>query len=152
MSTQTAKETTAKPGVDWQALTDEYARGASDVEIARLLGITITKFYQVYEQNKAFADFVDAGRTLAQAWWYHAGRSNLMTKGFNVSLYNFIMKNRFGWADKVEAADTTDKDNLDLNDLKTKVAIQLKKLAETSPEVLSSVKLLSQHLPKDEND
>lgn len=137
-----ALETTSKATINWEALSDEYANGASDVEIARALGITISKFYQLYEKNKAFADFVDAGRTLAQAWWYQTGRRNLMTKGFNVTLYNFIMKNRFGWADKVEQADTTDKDNLDLNDLKTQVAIQLKKLAETSPEVLSGVNLL----------
>ena len=141
-----ATATSPNNPIDWASLTSAYEQGASDVEIAKMLNLTAAKFYKLYESNPAFANFVDSGRTLAQAWWYEAGRKHLMTKGFNVSLYNFIMKNRFGWADKVESADTTDKDNLNLDELRAQVSSALKRLAQNSPELLSNVNLT--HLPK----
>lgn len=137
----TAAETTSKTAVNWESLTDAYGEGASDVEIARLMGITISKFYTFYEQNPAFTDFIDAGRTLAQAWWYEQSRKGLWHKGFNTPLYNFVMKNRYGWADKIESADTTDKDPINADALKAQVSIAMNRLAETNPELFNGVNL-----------
>lgn len=118
-----------------------YAEGASDVEIAALLDITIAKFYQLVEEEPSFAMLVEKGRTLAHAWYMQIGRKNLWNKEFNSTLYNFQMKNRYGWADKVDTADTTDKDHVNLDKMKSDLASALKKLAKTSPELLANSNL-----------
>lgn len=130
-------------GPDWGALLDAYGEGASDVEIARLLKITINRFYQLVEENPAFADFVERGRTLSQAWWYEKGRTGLWDKNFNVSLWNFNMKNRHGWADKVDTADKTDSDPVNLDQAKAQLAMALKQLGKKNPELVSGVNLNS---------
>lgn len=144
--------TTSNTTTDWNVLTEAYADGASDVEIARLLGITLAKFYHFYETNPAFADFVESGRTLAQAWWYSQMRKGLWDKRFNTPLFNFVMKNRYGWADKTELADTTDKDPIDADALKAQVSITMNRLAKTNPELFSGVNLYQSASKKDEND
>ena len=146
-----ATETTSKKQIDWDELTIAYGNGAADVEIARLLGVTISKFYELYETNVAFSDFVDSGRTLSQAWWYEQSRKGLWNKAFNTSLFNFVMKNRFGWADKMEATDNTDKDPVNLDQIKGQVSVAMKKLAESNPELFSGVNLNLNAKPKDEN-
>lgn len=147
-----ASEITPKTQVNWDELTDAYGSGAADVEVARLLGITISKFYQLYENNPAFSDFVESGRTLSQAWWYEQARKGLWNKSFNTPLFNFVMKNRFGWADKIEAADTTDKDPVNLDQIKSQVSGAMKKLAESNPELFSGVNLQRIAKQQDEND
>ena len=135
---------------DWQALLDSYAEGASDVEIARKLKLTIRRFYQLCEESPAFNDFADKGRTLAQAWWYEKGRTALFDKTFNTALWNFNMKNRYGWADKVESSDTTDKDPVNLDEAKAQLASALRSLGKKNPELLSGVNLHA--TPKSENE
>lgn len=126
---------------NWEALLEAYGEGASDVEIARLLKITMARFYELMEEHPAFADFVERGRTLAQAWWYEKGRTSLWDKSFNTALWNFQMKNRFGWADKVDTSDTTDKDPANLDQAKGQLQQALKRLAKKSPELLSGANL-----------
>lgn len=145
-------ENTNKPAVNWDLLTEEYANGASDVEIAKMLGLTIAKFYKLYETNPNFAGFIDSGRTLAQAWWNQQARKGLWAKGFNTPLFAFVMKNRFGWADKVETTDTTGKDDINLDQLKGQVSATMKKLATTNPELFSGVNLHTSATAKGEND
>lgn len=118
-----------------------YAEGASDVEIAALLGLTTAKFYQLLEEQPAFAMIVEKGRTLAHAWYMGVGRKNLWNKEFNTALYNFQMKNRYGWADKVDTTDSTNKDPVNLDQMKSELSSALKKLAKTSPELLSTSNL-----------
>lgn len=132
---------TTSNGPDWKALLAAYGEGASDVEIARLLGITINRFYQLIEETPAFAQFAEQGRTLAQAWWYEKGRTGLWSKEFNTSLWNFNMKNRYGWADKVDTADKTDSDPVNLDQAKAQLAIALKHLGKKNPELLSGANL-----------
>lgn len=143
--------TTSKPQVDWDVLTEAYAEGQSDVEIAKHLGITIARFYRLYEDNTAFSEFVDAGRSLAQAWWYEQMRKGLWNKNFNTPLFNFVMKNRYGWADKTETTDTTGQDNLNADQIKTQLSIAMRKLAETNPELFSGVNLTETPIKKGEN-
>jgi hypothetical protein len=132
-----SKET--KP--NWEALLEAYGEGASDVEIARLLKITISRFYELMEEHVAFADFVDRGRTLAQAWWYEKGRTSLWDKNFNTALWNFQMKNRYGWADRVDTTDKTNLDPVNLDQAKGQLQQALKRLAKKSPELLSGANL-----------
>ena len=145
-------ETTPKTKVDWDSLVQLYADGASDVEIAKELGVTIAKFYRLYEENPNFAEFVENGRSLAHAWWLTQSRKGLWNRSFNTSLFNFVMKNRYGWADKVENTDTTGKDDIDLDHVKGQISAAMKKLAETNPELFRGVNLLGTPIEKDAND
>ena len=149
MQPRTEMETGSNKVPDWNRLMQEYEIGASDVEIAVLLGITLNRFLQLEQENPAFAEFVERGRTLARAFWYRVGRTALYDKNMNTSLYVFNMKNRFGWADKVETNDTTDKENLDQDKLRAQLQIALKRLGKKNPELLSGANL---HLTKNAND
>ena len=118
-----------------------YLSGAGDVEVAKILDITIGRFYQMCEEMPEFNKFVEQGRTLAQAWWYEKARTNLWNKDFNTALWNFNMKNRFGWADKVDTADKTNSEPVDLDKAKGQLAATLKRLSRTNPELLSGINL-----------
>lgn len=126
---------------DWNALLDLYGEGASDVEIARALGITIARFQHLCQETPAFATFAERGRTLSQAWWVEQARLNLWKKDFNVALWNFNMKNRFGWADKTETTDNTDKGPVNLDQLNTQLVSALKALGKKHPDLLSGANL-----------
>lgn len=126
---------------DWSGALAAYGEGASDVEIAKILNITISKFYQLCEDTPSFRDFADRGRTLSQAWWYEQGRTGLFRKDFNVALWNFNMKNRHGWADRVETNDTTEKEPASLDQAKGQLAAALKSLGKKNPELLSGANL-----------
>lgn len=126
---------TAKPD-KWQILLGLYSEGASDAEIAKELDITIARFHQLCDENEAFGKFAEKGRTLAMAWWYKMGRVGLVMDKFSATLYGFNMKNRYGWADKVESNDTTNKDPVDINQLQGVLRNQLRKLAAKNPDML----------------
>lgn len=126
---------------NWAALLELYEQGAGDIEIARHLKITIKRFYQLIEEVPAFAEFVEQGNTLAQAWWIEKGRTALWDKTFNVTLYNFNMKNRYGWADKIDTADKTDTDHVNLDQAKAQLALALKHLSKKHPELVSGANL-----------
>ncbi len=128
--------------IDWKAIAEEYATGAADVEIAKLLDITINDFYRLEQEQPAFAKFVDKGRTMSQAWWYEKARKGLFTKEFNTALWNFNMKNRFGWADKTDIQDTTNKDPVNLDQAKSQLQAALKRVSQSSPEILSGLNLI----------
>lgn len=128
-----------EPKDKWQVLLDMYSEGASDPEIAKELDITIARFHQLCDENEAFAKFAEKGRTLSMAWWYKQGRVGLFMDKFNTALYNFNMKNRHGWADKVESNDTTNKTPVDINQLQGALRTQLRKLADKNPDMLRNL-------------
>ena len=123
-------------GPDWAYLSSLYENGAGDVEIARELKIPVREFYKMEKELPTFARFVELGRTMSQAWWYSKGRTNIANKDFNTSLYNFNMKNRFGWADKVETTDKSSDETLNADQLKAEIHRLGKKLSKKSPELL----------------
>lgn len=129
----------------WERLTKLYEIGAADVEIAKELGITIAKFRKLVKDNAQFATFVEHGNTLAMAYFYKIGRDGIFDKGFNTTLWAFNMKNRFGWADKVESTVASDEPQ-SADDMKNKVYGALRQLAKHSPEILRDLSL------KDEPD
>jgi hypothetical protein len=116
-----------------------YEEGAFDVEIAKHLGITIKRFNEMYDTNPQFTKFVDMGRTLSMAFWYGLGRRGTTMKGFNGQTWAFVMKNQFGWADKIETA-TQQIENENLDDLKSKLRKALQSLSKNSPELVDAVK------------
>lgn len=103
-----------------QNVIDLYTQGGSDAEVAASLRVTIKTFYKQMEDNVAFKELVEFGRTLSQAWWESQFRKNVANKNFNATLLTFYMKNKHGWADKVESTATTDNTNVNLDDLRTR--------------------------------
>lgn len=106
-----------QPSSNWgEQLMEEYKAGASDVEVAAVLNITMATFNMNYKDNLLFKQLVDLGRGLSNAWWHSMGRKNLVNRQFNTALWSFNMKNRFGWAEKSETVmedRPTDQQSLD---------------------------------------
>lgn len=119
-----------------EKVVDLYAEGGADVEVARLLGLSMKKFYELVEENSSFADVVERGRTFSQAWWMEAGRRGLFADKFNASVYALSMKNRFGWADKVETGDKASSMTVNADEAQAQLRHALKKLSKTNPELL----------------
>lgn len=126
----------------WDRCRSLYEAGAADVMIAKELGITIKKFRQLVTENESFASFVEMGNTMAEAYLNQVGLNGLFQEKFNTSLYYAIMKNRFRWTDKVESTTTID-DNSSLDEIKNKLAIAVRQLAKTSPELLTNIELIT---------
>lgn len=127
---------------DWEGLRALYEEGGSDYEAARFLRVTIRRFHQLQEESPAFADFVEMGNTLSAAWWYETGRKAMFRDKFQSGLFSFQMKNRLGWADKVETNDTTDKEPVNLEQAKGQLAAAMQRIATSHPELLDGAKLL----------
>lgn len=123
-----------------------YEDGASDIEICKALRFRPSVFDQNYSNNSAFRDLIDIGRIMAQAWWMEQGRKNVHNTKFNTSLYSLIMKNRFGWAEKVESNGLTLSKDESLDALSTKAKAVLPELIrKLHPELQDSeiLKVLS---------
>lgn len=136
-----------QPKTDWKAIALLYEEGASDVEVAKALNITETGFYSLVEENPAFATFVEKGRTMAKAWWYEQARTGIYAHKFNTTLFNFVLKNRYNWADKLDTNDTTDKDPVSLDQMRGQLQSALKQISKKHPDLLSGVNLY----PKEEH-
>lgn len=133
-------------------LSELYAAGASDAEVAAELKITIKEFYKQVGDNKSFATLVEYGRTLSQAFWEGQVRKNLTNKQFNTPLWAFYMKNKFGWADKTESVNSNENVNTDLDSLRTQVYGQIAKLIkENTPELTDAQRIFTQ-LGQDKTD
>lgn len=81
--------------------------GASLAEVSAEIGITRETLNQWRHSNEKFSDAVKNGIELSRAWWERKGRVNLENKDFNATLWYMNMKNRHGWADKVEKKQET---------------------------------------------
>jgi len=136
----TEKATTSKA----RQIIDLYSAGYSDAEVAAELRITIKEYHKTVKDNAAFGKLVELGRTLSQAFWESQARRNLVTKGFNSSLYAFYMKNKFGWADKVETTSTNEDTNISLDDLQNQIASKLREFEKrNTPEVTDAQSLFT---------
>lgn len=92
---------------------DMMGEGASKTEVAAELGISRETLSQWQNENgeyyiKDFSDAIKRGVQLSGAWWEKKGRVNLDSRTFNPTLWYMNMRNRFGWADKIEQTDKTD--------------------------------------------
>lgn len=131
-------------------LIENYRQGFSDAEVAAAMNITIKQFYAQLAENPSFSKLVEHGRTLATAFWEGLARKNVNNKNFNTSLYNFYMKNKYGWADKMETSNTTENTNINLDDLKAEINRKLKRLKDQNlPELADAQRVLQ---PADSNE
>ena len=118
---------------------EHYWDGYSDKEVAASMNITFREFNAMLSDNPTFAKLVEFGRTLSAAYWEGLARTNIKNKTFNTPLYNFYMKNKFGWADKIETTNANENTNLSLDQLQDKINQQLKKLQGADISVPDSV-------------
>lgn len=105
-STKRKAEPSTKEGErHWvDQLIDLYQEGASDVEVCRALCVSYNEFDKRYQTDPNFSKLVDYGRLAAKAWWMELGRKGASGKhSINYSVWYAVMKNRFGWSDRVEA-------------------------------------------------
>ena len=128
---------------DWvKVLTDSYKEGFSDVEVCRELRITMKQFTSMYDKNDKFAELVDFGRMLSHAWWMEKARKNLNMRDFNTSLYVMVMKNRYGWAEKLEASQVDSSDVQSVRELRARLEKELPKLVKSLTPSLTDASLL----------
>ena len=89
-----------------QTILDMYRNGASDKEVMiwiRQKRGTFSKFLwkRWLRDEPEFAETIELGRDLAQAWWMRLGREYVVNQPggnrLNNSLYYWTMRNRFGW-------------------------------------------------------
>ena len=127
-----------------QSVIDLYTNGGSDAEVAAFLRVTIKAFYKQMEDNAAFRELVEFGRTLSQAWWESQFRKNVTNKNFNSTLLTFYMKNKHGWADKVESSSTSDNINVNLDELRTRALAEVTSfIKKHQPELTDAQMVLS---------
>lgn len=131
-------KTTNKPS-PLELVKAKYEEGGSDIEVACLLGLTRKGFYQLAEDEPDFAKLVDKGRAVAEAWWYSQGRLGLNREKFQTALYNFQMKNRYGWADKIDTGEKSSDHPQNLDEATAEFQKMLKRVAKTNPEWLSEI-------------
>lgn len=131
-------------GHSWATeLVDYYRQGYSDAEVASAMNITMREFNRMLNDNATFSKLVEFGRTLSLAWWESQARKNINNKSFNTPLWVFTMKNKYGWADKVETNNINENANMSLDAVRAEVDKKLKKLhKENSTELTEAAKVL----------
>lgn len=129
---------------DWaEEIKGLYQEGAGDAEVAAHLNITLKDFYAQYERNAGFRGLIDFGRTLSHAWWERQARRNVSNKSFNSPLWMFYMKNKHGWADKVETTSHNENLNTNLDDLKQRAMKEMQELLKQfTPELTDAQRVL----------
>lgn len=132
-------------GKSWaKELIELYRQGCSDAEVASQMNITIKEYYSQIADNSTFAKLVEFGRTLSLAFWESQARLNLGNKQFNSPLYAFYMKNKHGWADKIDTNSTSEVTTYDLDTLRQKTASQVAKfIKDNTPELTDAQRVLS---------
>lgn len=154
MAQQTTGTSKEAAGKSWaKDIINYYSDGYSDAEVAAAMKITVREYYAQINDNVVFGKLVEYGRTLSLAWWESQARLNIGNKQFNTPLWVFTMKNKYGWADKVETVTTNEHTHNDLDALRAKVAKQAEKLALSNhPELASAAKTLSNTVAPFEDD
>ena len=126
-----------------EQLVDYYSQGYSDAEVAAALKITVRDFNRQLTDNETFAKLVEYGRTLSTAFWESLARKNVNNKTFNSPLYAFYMKNKFGWADKVETTNTSENTNISMDALKQEILRKVRDLSDANtPEFAAAQEVL----------
>lgn len=85
-----------------ETVVEMMKEGKSRYEVAAELGVTTATIAQWELNNPDFSEALHIGEEASRAWWEKQARDNLIVGTgvkFNTTLWTFIMKNRFGWAD-----------------------------------------------------
>lgn len=134
-------------------LIEYYRDGYSDAEVAAAMNISMRQFNTMLTDNPTFSKLVEFGRTLALAWWEGQARKNLGNKQFNTPLWVFTMKNKYGWADKVETTNTSENVNYDLDTLRSEIDRKVKRLLKTnSADIVAAHEVMKPVKEQDESE
>lgn len=134
-------------------LIEYYRNGYSDAEVAAAMNISMRQFNTMLTDNPTFSKLVEFGRTLALAWWEGQARKNLGNKQFNTPLWVFTMKNKYGWADKVETTNTSENVNYDLDTLRSEIDRKVKRLLKTnSADIVAAHEVMKPVKEQDESE
>lgn len=128
-------------------IVEYYRQGYSDTEVAAAMNITIKHFNAMLGENPTFSKLVEFGRTLSKAHWEGLARKNVTNKQFNAGLYSFYMKNKFGWADKIETSNTNENTNLSDDQLLEEIQRKIKRL--NNPELTDAMEVATSIAPKE---
>lgn len=117
-----AKKSTAKIGrptkydpAFCEIAIEAMQKGFSKEAVSGHLGICKDTLYQWEKKHKDFSDALKKGLELSRQFWEKIALDHLThskgSKQLNSTVWLFNMKNRFGWADKIETKneDTTNK-------------------------------------------
>lgn len=129
---------------DWQKVEELYELGGSDVEAAKLLGMTKAQFESSYKNVPAFQEFIDLCRTKAEAYFNRVARDSIFSKDINTTLLQFVLKNRIGWADRVDTTNRNEEIG-EASAAKQELGKLMKKLAEKDPALASQIVLEEIH-------
>ncbi len=124
-------------------IVEYYRQGYSDAEVAAAMGYTVRQFNEQLADNPTFSKLVEFGRTLSLAWWESQSRKNINNKSFNTPLWVFTMKNKYGWADKIETTNSNENTDLSIDQLRSEIGRKLKKLTdENTPGLTDAMRVL----------
>ncbi len=86
---------------DWrEGIFRWMGEGWSVTEVIAELGITRKTHARFVKEHEIYAETISAGEVLSEAWWVKLGRVNVgNARNFNVGIWAFNLKNRFGWRD-----------------------------------------------------
>lgn len=112
-----------------QRLVELYENGASDVEVCADLKYPWREFEKRLNNDDAFKQLVEYGRLAAKAWFLRQGRLGVKDKSMNFPVWFAMMKNRYGWSDKVDMNNTESKpmDQMSNEELEQAMTDRLKK-------------------------
>lgn len=92
-------------------LVDEmYEAGCADVQICHRLKISRETFYKWAkdESKPEFMEAVRQGKLSSESWWQHVGQEAAAgTRKISEKIWIMMMKNRFGFEDRVKIEDCT---------------------------------------------
>jgi hypothetical protein len=106
----TGRPTSYKPEY-CDKLVEHMADGNSFETFGATIGVCRDSLYTWEKKYPDFSDAKRLGREKALSWWEKVGKLGMMgkIKGFVPAIWIFSVKNRFGWTDKVEISNDTEK-------------------------------------------
>ena len=134
----TYDETRYKPEFDALAI-ELLQEGKSIYAMAADMGVSVDEVGAWRRKHSSFDQCIKKGLILSQAYWEEIARQNIIspTPGrFNVALWIFNMKNRFGWADRQDINQTTTNENTLKIDLSSLTDDQLDSMEEMDAKTL----------------
>ena len=122
-----------------------YGEGAGDAEVAAMLRLPLREYYKQFQENQSLGMLVEFGRTLSQAFWESQARLNITNKNFVSSLWVFYMKNKHGWADKIDSTSTNENLNQNVDELRQQVRSAMERILKSAtPEDTDAQRVLKQ--------
>jgi hypothetical protein len=88
------------PEFHCERVLEVMAEGVSKTELCLTLKIAPATLVGWARDHKEFAEAIEFGEVLCEAWWLSQGRENLKNCMFNNRLYSMHMCNRFGWTQR----------------------------------------------------